>query len=76
MMPRERQLLPLGVTLALQLSGPAFRGRKMKHTPLDSTQPLLFGRRRMAPRVCVVDHKPHIRTFLAEALEDLGFLSY
>ncbi|HYJ43330.1 MAG: hypothetical protein ABWY14_18490 [Tardiphaga sp.] len=48
----------------------------MKHTPLDSTQPLLFGRRRMAPRVCVVDHKPHIRTFLAEALEDLGFLSY
>jgi hypothetical protein len=44
----------------------------MKHTPLDSTQPLLFGRRRMAPRVC----EPHIRTFLAEALEDLGFLSY
>ena len=48
----------------------------MKHTPLNSTPPLLFGRRRMAPRVCVVDHKPHIRTFLAEALEDLGFLAH
>ena len=29
----------------------------------------------MAPRVCVVDSKPHIRTFLTETLEDLGFLA-
>lgn len=33
-----------------------------------------FGRRRIAPRVCVVDSKPHIRTFLADALEELGFV--
>ena len=25
-----------------------------------------FGKRRVAPRVCVVDVKPHIRTFLAD----------
>jgi EAL domain-containing protein (putative c-di-GMP-specific phosphodiesterase class I) len=28
----------------------------------------------MAPRVCIVDSKPHIRAFLAETLEDIGFL--
>ena len=27
------------------------------------------------PRVCIVDGKPHIRTFLAEALEDIGFVA-
>jgi EAL domain-containing protein (putative c-di-GMP-specific phosphodiesterase class I) len=36
---------------------------------------LQFGRRRIAPRVCVVDVKPHIRTFLADALEELGFIA-
>jgi EAL domain-containing protein (putative c-di-GMP-specific phosphodiesterase class I) len=34
-----------------------------------------FGQRRLAPRVCIVDSKPHIRTFLAEAFEDLGFIA-
>lgn len=34
-----------------------------------------FGRRRIAPRVCVADSKPHIRHFLREALEDLGFIT-
>ena len=34
-----------------------------------------FGKRRIAPRVCVVDAKPHIRRFLADALEELGFVS-
>jgi EAL domain-containing protein (putative c-di-GMP-specific phosphodiesterase class I) len=40
----------------------------------SSRQMLQFGHRRMAPRVCVVDTKPHIRTFLSEVLEDLGFV--
>ena len=35
---------------------------------------LQFGHRRIAPRVCVIDKKPHIRTFLSEVLEDLGFV--
>lgn len=29
----------------------------------------------MVPRACVVDSKPHIRTFLADALEDHGFIT-
>lgn len=33
-----------------------------------------FGRRRMAPRVGVVDRKPYVCTFLAETFEDLGFI--
>ncbi len=33
-----------------------------------------FGRRRVAPRVCVVDAKPYIRAFLAETFEGLGFI--
>lgn len=34
-----------------------------------------FGQRRIAPRACVVDDKKHIRTFLGEALEELGFIT-
>jgi CheY-like chemotaxis protein len=34
-----------------------------------------FGRRKVAPRMCVADRKPHIRAFLAEALEELGFVT-
>lgn len=33
-----------------------------------------FGRRRIAPRVCIADSKPHIRSFLRDALEELGFI--
>ena len=34
-----------------------------------------FGRRKISPRVCVIDSKQHIRTFLIEAFEDLGFIT-
>jgi EAL domain-containing protein (putative c-di-GMP-specific phosphodiesterase class I) len=34
-----------------------------------------FGRRVVAPRVCIADSKQHIRTFLGEALEELGFIT-
>ncbi len=34
-----------------------------------------FGRRKVAPRVCVAETKPHIRRFLREALEEFGFIS-
>jgi EAL domain-containing protein (putative c-di-GMP-specific phosphodiesterase class I) len=34
-----------------------------------------FGRRRAPPRVCVLDHKPHVRSFLAGMLEELGFVA-
>ena len=39
------------------------------------SQILQFGRRRGAPRVCVLDHKPHVRSFLAGMLEELGFVA-
>lgn len=42
---------------------------------VDNGMPLRFGQRRLTPRVCIVDGKPHIRTFLADALEDLGFVA-
>ena len=34
-----------------------------------------FGRRKVTPRVCVADSKQHIREFLGEALEELGFIT-
>lgn len=34
-----------------------------------------FGRRKVAPRACIADSKPHIRNFLRDALEELGFIT-
>jgi EAL domain-containing protein (putative c-di-GMP-specific phosphodiesterase class I)/CheY-like chemotaxis protein len=34
-----------------------------------------FGRRKVIPRVCVVDAKRHLRAFLTDVLEDLGFVT-
>src|SRR5262245_16696928 len=42
---------------------------------LKHHNPLRFGSRRLPPRVCIVDAKPHVRTFLAETLEELGFVA-
>ena len=35
-----------------------------------------LGRRPVPPHACVVDEKPHVRSFLAEALRDLGFIAH
>jgi DNA-binding response OmpR family regulator len=32
-----------------------------------------FGRRNVRPRACIVDSKKHLRAFLTDILEDLGF---
>ncbi|MDA9497727.1 diguanylate phosphodiesterase [Bradyrhizobium sp. CCBAU 11357] len=34
-----------------------------------------FGRRKMTPRVCVADSKRHLRAFMSEVLQDLGFVT-
>ena len=34
-----------------------------------------FGHRKVAPRACVADSKPHIRNFIRETLEELGFIA-
>lgn len=41
----------------------------------QATKPAAFGRRRIAPRACIVDAKKHIRAFLSDALDDLGFVT-
>lgn len=47
--------------------------RNLNPAELDTVA--TFGQRRVAPRVCIVDEKRHIRTFLGEALEELGFIA-
>ena len=34
-----------------------------------------FGRRKVVPRVCIADSKKHLRAFLTDILEDLGFVT-
>src|SRR6476659_672713 len=34
-----------------------------------------FGHRKVMPRACVIDEKKHLRSFLSDALEDLGFIT-
>lgn len=34
-----------------------------------------FGRRPIPPRACVVDKKTHVRMFLADMLDELGFIA-
>lgn len=41
-----------------------------------SVRPAAFGQRTLSPRVCIADNKPHIRAFLADSLEDLGFITF
>src|SRR5512139_2747768 len=41
----------------------------------ESRRSATFGRRKVVPRVCVIMHKPHVRMFLSEALEELGLVA-
>jgi EAL domain-containing protein (putative c-di-GMP-specific phosphodiesterase class I) len=41
---------------------------------LEQKKRSTFGRRRVAPRVCIVDAKRYIRAFLADTFEGLGFI--
>jgi EAL domain-containing protein (putative c-di-GMP-specific phosphodiesterase class I) len=47
----------------------------MNRSGREQRTTVLFGKRHVAPRACVVDIKPHIRAFLADALEELGFVT-
>ena len=48
------------------------------HNPMseDAMLAASFGRRKVVPRVCVVDGKLHIRDFLRDALEEIGFIAH
>ncbi|WP_157158501.1 hypothetical protein [Bradyrhizobium sp. WSM1253] len=39
----------------------------------NAVKPIRFGQRKVVPRICVADSKKHIRSFLCEALQELGF---
>ncbi len=41
----------------------------------EKIKPVMFGHRKIRPRACVADGKPHVRTFLMEALEEIGFVT-
>ena len=43
--------------------------------PEEAIKLATFGRRKIRPRVCVADGEQHIRKFLGEALEELGFIT-
>jgi EAL domain-containing protein (putative c-di-GMP-specific phosphodiesterase class I)/CheY-like chemotaxis protein len=50
-------------------------GANMKNiNPDDIMRPAWFGHRKVMPRACITDSKKHLRLFLADALEDLGFI--
>jgi EAL domain-containing protein (putative c-di-GMP-specific phosphodiesterase class I)/CheY-like chemotaxis protein len=42
---------------------------------LAERRPKTFGRRKVTPRACVADSKRHLRAFMSEVLEDLGFVT-
>jgi EAL domain-containing protein (putative c-di-GMP-specific phosphodiesterase class I) len=50
-------------------------GAEMQHgaTGYNVVKPAAFGHPKMKPRACVVERKPHVRGFLADALQELGF---
>jgi EAL domain-containing protein (putative c-di-GMP-specific phosphodiesterase class I)/CheY-like chemotaxis protein len=48
----------------------------MNHiNPKEHARSAGFGHRRVMPRACVADGKKHLRSFLSDALEDLGFIT-
>ena len=42
---------------------------------ITGLKPKTFGRRKVKPRACVADGKRHLRAFMSEVLEDLGFVT-
>lgn len=48
----------------------------MNDTTTTGANVISFAQRNTPQRVCIVDNKPHIRSFLAEIFEGLGFAPY
>jgi len=48
----------------------------MQNPASEATPAPNFGRRKVVPRVCVVDGKLHVRDFLRDALEEIGFIAH
>src|SRR6185312_15316509 len=72
---RRHEFHNCNVPVTLRLS-PANWGRSDMESLGETVRPATFGRRKLTPRACVADSKRHIRTFLADALEELGFVTF
>src|SRR5260370_29394924 len=60
----------------VRLSSASLETARMIHiNPSEHARPVGFGQRKVMPRACVTDGKKHLRTFLSDALEDLGFIT-
>jgi hypothetical protein len=59
----------------LQRTAIIYPGVVKNHGLERAANAVTFGRRKVRPRVCVADGKQHIRTFLLEAFEELGFVT-
>ena len=42
---------------------------------LEMGEVVPFGRRPIPPRACIVENKTHVRTFITEMLDELGFIA-
>src|SRR6202049_5210169 len=47
----------------------------MTRQMFDDKPATTFGRRKVTPRACIADSKKHLRAFLTDVLEDLGFVT-
>src|ERR1700757_3349315 len=50
-------------------------GIMTKQQPQEVSTLPTFGQRKVASRACIVDGKPHVRRFLRETLEEIGFIT-
>src|ERR1700680_1734670 len=64
-----------GITAPAHALSMVMEGVMEHQKPNEAARLTTFGRRKVTPRVCVADSKQHIRTFLGEALEELGFIT-
>jgi DNA-binding NtrC family response regulator len=53
------------------MRGDAMENQWPEQMPISAT----FGHRKVRPTVCVVEHKQHIRIFLCDILDELGFIT-
>ena len=67
------------IFLALSMyeaSGVSRKGWAMIQMPEEgSVRSSCFGQRKLTPRACVADRKKHLRTFITDALEEVGFIA-
>ncbi len=47
----------------------------MNDDALEASRPATFGRRKIVPRVLIIDGKPHVRRFLCDCLEELRLVA-